>query len=148
MDTSTTGPAPKISPQVTGDVPNPAAAAASVPIPPGMPHRSPSQTSIGKSPSHISSHRQSFAENLRNAPGSPRSQRHPSFTQAAVQELLNHPPAPHKTHHNSRFAGRDWHDISINELVAHEDVRWATLDSTVEEASMVQKAPCHYTLQA
>ncbi|KAH7350073.1 sds23/moc1 [Plectosphaerella cucumerina] len=100
-----------------------------------MPHRSPSQTSIGKSTSHISSHRQSFAENLRNAPGSPRSQRHPSFTQAAVQELLNHPPA-HKSQHNPRFAGRDWHDLSINELVAHEDVRWANLDTTVEEASM------------
>lgn len=103
--------------------------------PPAVPQRTPSQTSLHKS-SH--SHRQSFAENLRNAPGSPRAQRHPSFTQAAVQELLNHPPAANK-HANPRFAGRDWRDISVNELVTQDDVKWVNLDSSVEEASMV----CH-----
>ncbi|KAF3352455.1 hypothetical protein VdG1_09142 [Verticillium dahliae VDG1] len=77
--------------------------------------RTPSQSSITKASSHTAGHRSSFAENMRNAPGSPRSQRHPSFTQAAVQELLNHPPAANK-HSNPRFAGRDWRDISVNEL--------------------------------
>lgn len=103
---------------------------------PAAPQRTPSQTSLHKSSPHMSTHRQSFAENLRNAPGSPRAQRHPSFTQAAVQELLNHPPAAHK-HTNPRFAGRDWRDISVNELVSQDDVKWVNLDASVEEASMV-----------
>lgn len=101
--------------------------------PPAVPQRTPSQTSLHKS---THAHRQSFAENLRNAPGSPRAQRHPSFTQAAVQELLNHPPAANK-HSNPRFAGRDWRDVSVNELVAQDDVKWVDLDSSIEEASMV-----------
>ncbi|KAM0492883.1 hypothetical protein ACHAPB_008661 [Verticillium nonalfalfae] len=109
--------------------------------------RTPSQSSITKASSHAAGHRSSFAENMRNAPGSPRSQRHPSFTQAAVQELLNHPPAANK-HSNPRFAGRDWRDISVNELVSPEDVKWATLDTSVEEASMtlVKHAPMNAVL--
>ncbi|KAL0936704.1 cbs domain containing protein [Colletotrichum truncatum] len=103
--------------------------------PPAIPQRTPSQTSLHKA-THVSTHRQSFAENLRNAPGSPRAQRHPSFTQAAVQELLNHPPAAVK-HSNPRFAGRDWRDISVNELVNQDDVKWVNLDSSIEEASMI-----------
>ncbi|KAF9870412.1 cbs domain containing protein [Colletotrichum karsti] len=112
--------------------------------PPAVPQRTPSQTSLHKA-SH--SHRQSFAENLRNAPGSPRAQRHPSFTQAAVQELLNHPPAANK-HSNPRFAGRDWRDISVNELVTQDDVKWVDLDSSVEDASMmlVKHSPSNIVL--
>ncbi|TDZ19706.1 Protein SDS23 [Colletotrichum orbiculare MAFF 240422] len=114
--------------------------------PPAVPQRTPSQTSLHKT-SHVSTHRQSFAENLRNAPGSPRAQRHPSFTQAAVQELLNHPPAAVK-HADPRFAGRDWRDVSVNELVNQEDVRWVDLDSSVEEASMllVKQSPSNVVL--
>lgn len=87
------------------------------------------------SPSNTSStinHRSSFAENLRQ---SPRSQRHPSFTQAAVQELLNHPP-PSKTG-DPRFAGRDWRQIRVGELVQKSDVRFVELDTAVEEATKV-----------
>ncbi|KAJ0295687.1 hypothetical protein COL5a_011862 [Colletotrichum fioriniae] len=114
--------------------------------PPAVPQRTPSQTSLHKT-THIHAHRQSFAENLRNAPGSPRAQRHPSFTQAAVQDLLNHPPAANK-HSNPRFAGRDWRDISVNELVAQDDFRWVTLDTSVEEASMtlVKHSPSNVVL--
>src|SRR3978361_1496572 len=75
-------------------------------------------------------HRSSFAENLRH---SPRSQRHPSFTQAAVQELLNHPPTS-KTG-DPRFVGRDWRQICIGELVSKTDVRWAEFDIGVEQAT-------------
>lgn len=99
--------------------------------PPSLPQRTPSSSSINKS-----AHRQSFAEGLRNTPSSPRSHRHPSFTQAAVQELLNHPPAANK-HANPKFAGRDWVDVAIGELVSSSDVRWVELDSTIEEATMV-----------
>lgn len=94
------------------------------------PQRSPSVSSINRS-----SHRQSFAENLRNMPSSPR-QRHPSMSQAAVQELLNHPP-PGNRHHNPKFANREWRDITVGELVSPDDVKWMEMDSTVEEATMV-----------
>jgi hypothetical protein len=87
------------------------------------------------SPAHNGtiSHRSSFAENLRH---SPRSQRHPSFTQAAVQELLNHPPAARTG--DPRFVGRDWRQIHIGELVHRSDVRWAELDTAVEQATKVR----------
>ncbi|KAI0127369.1 hypothetical protein BJ170DRAFT_595238 [Xylariales sp. AK1849] len=100
--------------------------------------RTNSSSSIHKasnSHSHIPSHRQSFVENLRGMPPSPRAQRHPSFTQAAVQELLNHPPAP-KTQH-PRFAGRDWRDVHIGELVSKEDIKWVDMDTSVEDATMI-----------
>lgn len=83
----------------------------------------------------ISARRQSFAENLRNAPQSPR-HRHPSLTQAAVQELLNHPPAGQR-HTNSKFFGREWGEITIGELVSPEDVKWIDMDSSVEDATKV-----------
>lgn len=109
---------------------------------PGLPQRSPSNSSLHKSGSiHTHAHRSSFAENLRNhhghAPSSPRTSRHPSFTQAAVQELMAHPPAARQP--NPRFAGRDWRDVQLGELVSlnSDEVRWVDLDSSVEEATMV-----------
>ena len=85
------------------------------------------------SPSHHAiNHRSSFAENLRH---SPRSQRHPSFTQAAVQELLHHPQTTRTG--DPRFAGRDWREIRVGELVQPSDVKWAELDTVVERASEV-----------
>lgn len=97
--------------------------------------RSSSQTSLNKSV-HVHSHRASFAENLRNAPPSPRAQRHPSFTQAALQDLLNHPPASKQP--NPRFAGREWRDVTVAELVSTDDVRWADIDTSVEDATRVR----------
>ncbi|KAK7746015.1 cell separation during budding [Cytospora paraplurivora] len=80
----------------------------------------------------------SFAENLRNhhAPPSPRNSRHTSFTQAAVQDLMNHPPPSRQP--NPKFAGRDWRDVQLGELISlntHE-VKWADMDSSVEEATI------------
>ena len=80
------------------------------------------------------SHRSSFAENLRNHPPSPRSQRHPSFTQAQVQELLNHPPIGAG---DVRFSGRDWRQIRVGELVTKDHVRFVDSDTGVEEATKV-----------
>ncbi|ERT02654.1 hypothetical protein HMPREF1624_00955 [Sporothrix schenckii ATCC 58251] len=100
-----------------------------------VPERSPSRSSLRHSHSHShssSSHRQSFAENLRNPPPSPRSLRQPSFA-TQVHGLLNHPPPQRQP--NPRFAGRDWHDISLGELVSEEDIRWATLDTSVEDCT-------------
>ncbi|KAI0474234.1 hypothetical protein F4859DRAFT_83266 [Xylaria cf. heliscus] len=109
-----------------------------IPIPtPPPPQRTPSSSSLHKSSlASAHSHRSSFAENLRGLPASPRSHshRHPSFTQAALQDLLNHPPASRL--HNPRFAGRDWRDIAIGELVSDDDVRWVDMDTSVEDASM------------
>jgi len=91
-------------------------------------HASPSLPHNGQTINH----RSSFAENLRH---SPRSQRHPSFTQAAVQELLNHPPATKAG--DPRFVGRDWRQIRVGELVENTEVRWAELDVGVEQATKV-----------
>ncbi|KAI5925636.1 sds23/moc1 [Camillea tinctor] len=98
-------------------------------ISPPPPQRTPSTSSL-----HKHSHRSSFAENLRGLPPSPRNQRHPSLTQSAFHDLLNHPPAPR--HQNPRFAGRDWRDVAIGELVSKDDVKWVNMDTSVEEASM------------
>lgn len=107
-----------------------------IPIPTPPPQRTPSSSSLHKSGlASAHSHRSSFAENLRGLPSSPRSHRHPSFTQAALQDLLNHPPSSRL--HNPRFAGRDWRDISIGDIVSDDDVRWVDLDTSVEDASMV-----------
>lgn len=96
--------------------------------------RSSSQASSHRT-GHIATHRQSFADNQRHpAPPSPRSQRHPSLTQQAIQDLVNHPQSRHS---NPRFAGRDWRDVSIGELAHQDDVHWVDLDTTVEEATMV-----------
>ncbi|KAF2972043.1 hypothetical protein GQX73_g1607 [Xylaria multiplex] len=102
---------------------------------PTPPQRTPSSSSLHKAsiPSNHS-HRSSFVEGLRGLPSSPRSQRHPSLTQSAIQDLLNHPPAAR--HHNPRFAGRDWRDIAIGELISEDDVRWVDMDTSVEDASM------------
>ncbi|PKS10876.1 hypothetical protein jhhlp_002633 [Lomentospora prolificans] len=78
-----------------------------------------------------------FADNLRNVPPSPRTQRHPSFTgipPVAIQDLLSMPPS-HKTA-DPRFAGRDWRDILVGELVSPSDVKWVTVDTSVEDATM------------
>ncbi|KAK6189500.1 hypothetical protein LQW54_013197 [Pestalotiopsis sp. IQ-011] len=97
---------------------------------PAPPSRSNSSSSLHRIPSH----RQSFAENLRGLPPSPRSQRHPSLTQAAIQDLLNHPPTTRPQ--NPRFAGRDWRHVRIGELISREDIKWVDMDTSVEDASM------------
>ncbi|KAI2603006.1 uncharacterized protein GGS25DRAFT_509598 [Hypoxylon fragiforme] len=104
-------------------------------ISPPPPQRTGSSSSIHKSGHIIThSHRSSFAENLRGLPPSPRNHRHPSFTQSAIQELLNHPPAPRQ--HSPRFAGRDWRDVAIGELVSKDEVFWVDMDTSVEDATM------------
>lgn len=75
-------------------------------------------------------HRSSFAEGFRQ---SPRSQRNPSFTQANVQDLINHPPASKGG--DPKFAGRDWRQICVGELVKSSDLHWAELDIDVEQAT-------------
>lgn len=88
---------------------------------------------------HVSSnhqHRTSFSESLRAAPGSPRARRQPSFTQSAIQSLIDNPPAPHNV--NSAFLGRDWREISIGELVSEDDLKFVELDTGIEEATNVR----------
>ncbi|KAK4156831.1 hypothetical protein C8A00DRAFT_40737 [Chaetomidium leptoderma] len=96
--------------------------------------RTNSQSSTHK-PSHIAAHRQSFVENQRHPPPSPRDRRHPSFTQQALLDLMNHPPS--NRHPDPRFAGRDWQNITVGELAVPEDVRWAELDVSVQDATML-----------
>ena len=105
---------------------------------PTPPERSGSQTGNPKS-AHVAAHRQSFADNQRYPPPSPRSQRHPSFTQQAIQDLMNNPPT--NRHPNPRYVGRDWRDLAIGEFASPEEVRWVEYDTSVEEATMVSNPP-------
>ncbi|KAL2258828.1 hypothetical protein VTK26DRAFT_7695 [Humicola hyalothermophila] len=86
-------------------------------------------------PIHVHNHRHSFVENQRHPPPSPRAHRHPSFTQQALQDLMNHPP-PNR-HPNPRYAGRDWRDIALGELAVPEDIRWADMDASVQDATLL-----------
>ncbi|KAL3478246.1 hypothetical protein BJX99DRAFT_224889 [Aspergillus californicus] len=97
--------------------------------------------SVGARPTrlpHVNSnhqHRQSFSESLRAAPGSPRARRQPSLTHAAIQSLIDNPPAPN--HVNPAFVDRDWREISIGELVSPDDLKFVELDTGVEEATNI-----------
>ncbi|KAE8556550.1 hypothetical protein EYB25_001251 [Talaromyces marneffei] len=89
-------------------------------------------------PPHISaspntSHRQSFGDSLRNTPQSPRNRRQPSLTQAAIQGLIDNPPARNPA--DPAFLGRDWRHISIGELVKPADLRFVEVDTGIEEAT-------------
>lgn len=111
---------PVLTPQ---EMPQGAQADRTVPVQPASPH------------SGSLSHRSSFADGMRPHPPSPRNQRHPSLSQAAVQELLNNPTPLNKP--DERFKGRDWRSIEIGELVTTEDVRFVETDTSVEEATNV-----------
>ncbi|KIW00416.1 uncharacterized protein PV09_08121 [Verruconis gallopava] len=85
------------------------------------------------------SHRSSLAENLRGHPTSPRqAHRSPSLSQQAFMELINNPPTKH-THEGeeSKYAGRDWKTIRVGEVVDLELVRFAEMDTSVEEATNI-----------
>jgi hypothetical protein len=129
---------PKSPSPGTFPVSDAALSGASLPSPPERPS---SQIGIPlpKTASNVSSHphRQSFAENQRHPPPSPRTQRHPSFTQQAIQDLMNHPP-PNR-HQNPRYVGRDWRDIAIGELLQPDEVKWAELDTSIQEATKVRQ---------
>jgi len=79
-------------------------------------------------------HRQSFNE-LRGHPPSPRSQRQPSMSQLAVQELIDNPPMRNAP--DPKFAGRDWKTIQVQELTEPEDVTFVDIDTSVEAATKV-----------
>jgi CBS domain-containing protein len=85
------------------------------------------------SPSPNTSHRQSFGESLRNTPQSPRNRRQPSLTQAAIQGLIDNPPARNPA--DPAFLGRDWRHISVGELVKPADLRFVEVDTGIEEAT-------------
>jgi hypothetical protein len=97
------------------------------------PRRS-SSLRITQMPSAAAQHRQSFNE-LRGAPPSPRSQRQPSISSLAIQELINNPPQ--RSAPDPKFAGRDWRTIKIQELTRPEDLRFVEADTGVEAATNV-----------
>ncbi len=107
--------------------------------------RSPSLR-LGHASNAASPHRQSFSESLRGLPPSPRSQRHPSLTQAAVQELLNNPPINAPA--DPAFVGRDWRTIQVGELVNAIDLQFVELDTGVEAATNARELrPCYLRIR-
>jgi hypothetical protein len=89
---------------------------------------------IPSMPSAAAQHRQSFHE-LRGHPPSPRSQRQPSVSQVAVQDLIDNPPTKNP---DPMFAGRDWTTVKVKELVNPDDLRFVDIDTGVEAATNVK----------
>ena len=87
------------------------------------------------SPVHSHGHRQSFTEQMRGLPPSPRANRHLSLSQAQIQDLLNNPPTAGAA--NPAFAGRDWQHISVGELV-NQEIKFVDLETGVEAATNVR----------
>ncbi|QDS71322.1 hypothetical protein FKW77_001994 [Venturia effusa] len=112
---------------------------------PLQPSRSPPNSLTHPPPSpSLGSHRPSLTENLRANPTSPRTPyRSPSLSQQTLQELMNNPPTMSSSQGGagksgkSEFAGRDWRDVKVGEVVDEELVRWVEMETSVEEATNV-----------
>lgn len=100
------------------------------------PHSRNPSLHLAHMPSPASQHRQSFSESLRGLPPSPRAQRQPSFSQLAVQDLIDNPPA----RNDPVFAGRDWRTVNVAELVSPEDLKFAEVNTGVEAATNVGRS--------
>ena len=103
-------------------------------VPNAGPRSPPDNPSLRTSSSPHMGHRQSFAENLRGVPQSPRAHRKPSLSQQALQDLLNNPPTKNGA---PEFVGREWRTIHIGEIVHPEQIRFVEYDTSVEEATKV-----------
>jgi len=79
--------------------------------------------------------RHSISEHIRGVPPSPRSQRQPSFSASAFQDLLNNPPLANKG--DDTFAGRDWKTVQVNEIIDATEVHWVENSTSVEDATNV-----------
>lgn len=99
--------------------------------------------SLGHLPSPSHAHRPSFGDQFRGPPPSPRAQRQSSISisHASMQALLNDPPTAGAA--DAAFAGRDWREITVRELVKSEDVRWVEVDTGVEAATSVRDQVHH-----
>ena len=104
------------------------------PEPRPIPSRSPSGRR-GHLASPSQSHRQSFTDQLRGLPPSPRSTRHLSLSELQIQDLLNNPPKAGSA--DPAFAGRDWQHIGVGELVYTKDLLFVEWDTSVESATNV-----------
>lgn len=111
-------------------------------IAPALNHAAPLASPRREAPKHAGSspsvsHRPSFADNLRGMPGSPR-QRNPSFSQQALQDLINNPPVAKHDANGDKFQDRDWKSIHVGEIIAPEEVRFVEVDTSVEAATKVR----------
>ena len=90
----------------------------------------------GHIPSPSPTHRHSFSDQLRGIPASPRSTRQFSLSHGvSVQDLLNNPPKAGAA--DPAFIGRDWHGISVGELIDPDDLRFVDAETGIEDATNV-----------
>lgn len=54
-----------------------------------------------------------------------------------MQDLLNNPPTAGNA--DPAFVGRDWHTITVGELVNEKDVKFVEVDTGIEEATHVSR---------
>jgi hypothetical protein len=79
----------------------------------------------------------SLTENFRHTPLSPRTQRAPSMSQAAIQDMINDPPTAKSR--GPTFVGRDWKSIQVEEVVDKSHVRFVDTTTSVEKATEVRE---------
>ena len=75
------------------------------------------------------------------SPRAGRGERHLSLSQAQIQELIDNPPTAGNA--DPKFAGRDWHSVSVGELCSEDDLKWVELDTGVEDATNVGHTVAH-----
>lgn len=92
------------------------------------------------------SHRSSFADNLRGLPSSPR-QRNASFSQQALQDLINNPPVARNAPENDKYLDRDWRGIRVGEIIDPHEVRFVDTDTSVEAATKVSSSSLYLQYQ-
>ena len=90
---------------------------------------------LNSMPAPSPTHRHSFSDQFRGIPPSPRSSRNFFLSSAGVQDLLNNPPKAGSA--DPSFLGRDWHGISVGELVDAKDVRFVGMETGIEDATNV-----------
>ena len=104
--------------------------------------RSPPSRNSMRTVVHMSSpspsHRHSFSDQLRGLPASPRSSRQFSLSHgASVQDLWNNPPTAGGA--DPAFVGRDWHGITVGELIDPDDLRFVEIETGIEDATNVSR---------
>jgi hypothetical protein len=62
------------------------------------------------------------------------------LNQSALQSLIDNPPPPRNA--DPAFVDRDWREISIEELISPDDLRFVEMDTGIEEATNVRNIKC------
>lgn len=74
---------------------------------------------------------------MRGISASPRAQPSSVSSAQAVQNLIDHPPVALHSHTKIDFAGRDWKDVQLHEIVTADQVPVVHANTSIEDATKV-----------